>query len=222
MAKTSLRVEKPSRLKKEFRPRTPNQENCVISIAENTVTIINGVAGTGKTAISCAMAASYLREHKIEKIFITRPMVQCSRGNNTLGALKGDLDEKFHPYMTPLIEELVEYLGKFEFDNYVEYSGIEIVPIELCRGRSLENTLIIVDECQNATWEQIVLMLTRIGKGSKIILTGDTKQKDIKDNSFEIILDKLRLIRDVGVCTLGVEDIQRHPIVGQIITALEA
>ena len=211
-----------SKLKKEFKPRTPNQENCVISIAENTVTIINGIAGTGKTAISCGMAASYFMDRRFNKIFITRPMVQASRGNNTLGALKGDLDEKFFPYMTPLIEELSHYLGFENFKNYVEYQNIEIVPIELCRGRSLEDTIIIVDECQNATWEQIVLMLTRIGKGSKIILTGDTKQKDIKDQAFENIISKLDGLNDVGLCTLGIEDIQRHPIVGKIIARLES
>ena len=214
-------VEKASRLMKEdFRPRTKNQEDCIISIAENVVTVINGCSGTGKTAISCAMASSYLCDNKVDKIFITRPMVQCSKGNNTLGALKGDINEKFLPYMFPLIDELEYYIGKEQFRILVFSNTIEIIPIELCRGRSLKNTFIIVDEAQNCTYEQIVLMLTRIDKGSKLIIAGDSKQKDIKDNSFEEIIIKLKDLKNLDIVTLGPEDIQRHPIVGNILARL--
>lgn len=215
-------LERASRLMVEdFEPRTQNQENCVISIAENVVTIITGPSGSGKTAISCGMASSYLCDGKVEKIFITRPMVQASKGNNTLGALKGDLDEKFLPYMTPLIEELERFLGKETFRKYIMQEIIQIVPIELCRGRNLANTFIIVDESQNCTYEQIVLMLTRIDKGSKFVMIGDTKQSDIKGDGFAEVINKIKNVKDLGICLLDINDIQRHEIVGNILRALE-
>jgi phosphate starvation-inducible PhoH-like protein len=222
MAKKKPMLEKASRLMVEdFEPRTQNQENCVISIAENVVTIITGPSGSGKTAISCGMASSYLCDGKVEKIFITRPMVQASKGNNTLGALKGDLDEKFLPYMTPLIEELERFLGKETFRKYIMQEIIQIVPIELCRGRNLANTFIIVDESQNCTYEQIVLMLTRIDKGSKFVMIGDTKQSDIKGGGFAEVINKIKNVKDLGICLLDINDIQRHEIVGNILRALE-
>lgn len=222
MAKKKPMLEKASRLMVEdFKPRTENQKNCVISIAENVVTVITGPSGSGKTAISCGMASSYICDNKVDKIFISRPMVQASKGNNTLGALKGDLDEKFLPYMTPLIQELERFLGKDAFRSYVMQNIIEIVPIELCRGRNLSNTFIIIDEAQNCTYEQIILMLTRIDKGSKLVMIGDIKQSDIKGGDFARIIEKIKNVKNLGLTSLGIEDIQRHSIVGDILRALE-
>lgn len=216
-------LEKASRLMVEdFEPRTENQKNCVISIAENVLTVITGVAGTGKSVIACGMASGYLCDNKVEKIFITRPMIQCGRKGGGIGFLTGDLMEKFLPYVTPLTLELERFLGKDSFRRYLMEGVIEIVPIELIRGRSLKDTFIIGDEIQNATEEQLDNLVTRIDHGSKMVLTGDLDQTDLPTSergALEYFIDDVKGLNNVGICRLGIEDIQRHPIIGHIIAA---
>lgn len=223
MAKKKPILEKASRLMVEdFEPRTENQKNCVISIAENVLTVMTGMAGTGKSAIACGMASSYLCDNKVEKIFITRPMVQCGRKGGGIGFLTGDLMEKFSPYVTPLILELERFLGKESFRRYLMDGTIEILPIELARGRSLKDTFIIGDEIQNATDEQLDMLVTRVDYGSKIVLTGDLDQTDLPINeqgALANFIDDVKGLSNVGLCSLGIEDMQRHPIVGHIIEA---
>lgn len=223
MAKKKSVLDKTSRtMVEDFKPRTDNQKDCVISIAENVLTVIIGVAGTGKSAIACGMASSYLCDNKVEKIFITRPMQQCGRKGGGIGFLVGNLTEKFLPYVTPLTVELERFLGKDTFKRYMIEGIIEIVPLELTRGRSLKNTFIIADEIQNATEEQLDMLVTRIDKGSKIILTGDLDQTDLPINergALDNFVQDVKGLNNVGICSLGIEDIQRHPIVGHIITA---
>jgi phosphate starvation-inducible PhoH-like protein len=222
-AKKKPMLEKASRLMVEdFEPRTENQKNCVISIAENVVTVITGIAGTGKSTIACGMASSYLCDNKVEKIFITRPMVQCGRKGGGIGFLTGDLMEKFLPYVTPLTLELERFLGKDAFRKYLMEGTIEILPIDLTRGRSLKDTFIIADEIQNTTEEQLDMLVTRIDHGSKMVLTGDLDQTDLPNNergALEFFIEDVRGLSNVGICNLGIEDIQRHPIVGHIIAA---
>ena len=200
-------VKESSRLMKEdFRPRTKNQEDCVISIAENVITIVNGLAGTGKTAISCGMAASYLCDNKVDKIFITRPMVQCSKGNNTLGALRGDLNEKFLPYMFPLIDELEYYIGKEQFRVLVFANTIEIMPIELCRGRSLKNSFIIVDEC----FPDSTYITTENGKINIKTIVNSFKNKTNKEYkvlSYNEKTNKTEYKKVINAFSSGIKDI---------------
>lgn len=223
MAKRKPTVEKASRLLvKEFEPRTENQKNCVITIAENDLSIINGVAGTGKTCLACGMAASYLCDNKVDKILITRPLVQCGRNGGGLGFLKGDLSDKVLPYMKPIELELKNFLGKESYRTYITQEVIEIVPLELIRGRSLEDYFIVVDEAQNCTAEQLDMICTRIGRGSKMVLTGDLDQTDLpkKDShGLHDFVNDVKHIKGVGVAYLGIEDIQRSGIVGKIIAA---
>lgn len=224
MKKASLKDTKPQKpaiaLRNELKPRTRNQAACIRSIAENSVTIINSIAATGKTAITCGMAAEYLAFGKCDKILITRPMVQVGKHGGGLGFLPGVINEKFMPYLVPVIEELELYLGKDTVKYLLQTRVIEATPLELLRGRTL-NAFIIVDESQNCTYEQLVCVLTRLGKGSKIVLTGDSNQKDLKDDAFEVIIRKLTNLNNVGICTMNRDDIQRDPIVGDILARLE-
>lgn len=205
-------------IQKNFRTRTDNQTKCVISISENVITFITGPSGTGKTAISCALASQYLCDNKIKKILITRPMIQCGRKGGGLGYLKGTLEDKFAPYVKPITEELETYLGKKELRTYIHDDVVEVLPIELARGRSLENTIIILDEAQNCTFEQLLNVATRLGKKSKLIVTGDNDQIDLPP--YESGLEEFMKINEkdseIGYCKLDSSDNQREAIVARI------
>ena len=186
------------------------------------ITIVLGPSGVGKTAISCGFAAKEYLDGNYDKIFITRPMVQCGRNNGGLGFLKGGVHEKFGPYVIPLIQELEDYIGKSTVSNLISRNIIEMCPIDLARGRSLEDAIILVDESQNCTAEQLDLMVTRLGKGSKIIYTGDLDQTDLTGKDATSLYDfcnDIKNLRSVEVHVLGIEDIQRHPVVGEVIEA---
>lgn len=207
-------------LQKTFKPRTINQNHYVNSIENNVLTICYGCAGTGKTAVACGMAVNKIISGEINKIFITRPLVQCGRNGGGIGFLRGDVYNKIYPFMFPIIGEIENFIGPIHLKNFLKSEIIEVAPLELCRGRTFENTFMILDECQNISYEQMKMFLTRIGKNSKCILTGDIEQKDVRDDAFDRVINNLRGVNNVGICKLELEDIQRHPIVQEILEKL--
>lgn len=206
----------------DFKPRTPNQKNYVRSIAENTVTMCYGPAGSGKTCVAVGMACSYLCDGKIDEIIVTRPMVQCGRKGGGLGFLKGDLNEKFMPFMSPVIEEIEFFLGIEETRRLLFNKKIKVIPLELMKGKNFKRTFMICDEAENCEHEQLKMFLSRICEGSKCVLSGDIAQTDIENCNYAYFLDKLEDLDGVGIVELGIEDIQRHGIVGKILGRLES
>lgn len=211
---------KSIKLQNNLASKTENQKDYILNIVENDITICYGPAGTGKTFIAAALACQALARGDIESIILTRPMVQCSRGDS-LGALKGDLSEKFGPYLMPLIYQMEYFLGKAQTNILISTDVIKLIPLELCRGMNFDNCYAILDEAQNATYEQIKMFMTRIGKFSKVILTGDTKQTDLYDCDFSEIIDRLQNLERVGISKLTKQDIQRNPLISSILGRLE-
>jgi len=209
---------------KEFKPRTPNQANVIRTMIENDITIICGVAGSGKTMLSIGLALEHLKEGKINKIIIARPTVEASPKG--VGFLKGALDEKMAPYLLPLFETIKEFIGKDKLNYLLANNTIEVAPLEYMRGRNFENCYVIADECQNATFEQLKMLMTRLCNNAKIFIVGDTDQTDLGYTRFQsglaTCIKKLDgKVEGLGVCYLDKTDIQRNKIVGQILTALE-
>lgn len=206
----------------QFKPRTENQRNYVISIAENTVTLCHGPAGTGKTCVAVGMACEYLSNGKVDKIIVTRPMVQCGRRGGGLGYLKGDLSEKFLPFMSPVIEEIEYFLGVEETRRLILNKTIQIIPLELMKGKNFERTFMICDEAENCEFEQLKMFLSRICDGTKCVVSGDIAQVDIDKCHYAWFIDRLDDLDGVGIIELGIEDIQRHGIVGRILGRVES
>ena len=157
--------------RKQLKPKTPNQANYLKGMSESDVTFCSGPAGTGKTAVAVGMGCEYLLENKISKIVITRPVVESGRG---LGFLPGTLTEKVQPYLVPIMEEMKLYLGRETYNSMRETNAIEVCPLEYMRGRNFHDTFMILDEAQNATFEQIKMFLTRIGIGSTAVSLMET------------------------------------------------
>ena len=190
-------------------------------MSENDVTFCSGPAGSGKTAVSVGLACEYILNHKVEKIVITRPVVESGRG---IGFLPGTLIEKVHPYMVPIIEEMKLYLGTETFNTMRSTNEIEICPLEYMRGRNFHSTFMILDEAQNATFEQIKMFLTRIGIGSKAIINGDLDQTDLKGDAFgglSSCMGSLDNLEGVGICKLDHSDIVRNDIIAKILKRLK-
>lgn len=208
---------RPSR--KKLKPKTENQENYIIEMAESDVTFCSGPAGSGKTAVAVGMACEYILEDRVEKIVITRPVVESGRG---IGFLPGSLNEKVHPYMVPIIEEMKLYLGMETYNSMRTTNTIEICPLEYMRGRNFHNTFMILDEAQNATFEQIKMFMTRIGIGSKAVVNGDLDQTDLRGESggLKDCMARLDDLNGVGVCYLTNDDIVRNNIISKILTRL--
>lgn len=207
--------------RKKLKPKTRNQSDYIISMSENDVTFCSGPAGSGKTAVAVGLACEYILNNKIEKIVITRPVVESGRG---IGFLPGSLVEKVHPYMVPIIEEMKLYLGTETFNTMRSTNEIEICPLEYMRGRNFHNTFMILDEAQNATFEQIKMFLTRIGIGSKAIINGDLDQTDLKGDSFgglSSCMGSLDNLEGVGICRLDHSDIVRNDIIAKILKRLK-
>jgi phosphate starvation-inducible PhoH-like protein len=211
---------KSIRLQNNLSSKTENQKDYIRNIVENDITICYGPAGTGKTFIAAGLACQALARGDIDSIILTRPMVQCSRGD-TLGALKGTLLEKFSPYLMPLIYQMEYFLGKAQASVLISTDVIKLIPLELCRGMNFDNCFAILDESQNATYEQIKMFMTRIGKFSKLILNGDTRQSDLYDCDFSEIIDRLQNLDRVGISKLTKQDIQRNPLIASILGRLE-
>ena len=219
MARQAKKPKTTRQRRKILRPKTRNQEAYMQSINKSDVTFCSGPAGSGKTSVSVGMACEYLIEKKVDKIIITRPVVESGRG---LGHLPGTLVEKINPYLIPILEEMNQYLTKNTVETYRSRDIIELCPLEYMRGRNFHNCFMILDEAQNATFEQIKMFITRIGKDSKAVINGDLRQSDLDKHQggLKTCMDKLVEVSGVGVCKLDYSDIERSGIVSKILLTL--
>ena len=200
------------------RGRTQEQKDYISLIKSKDLVLCNGVAGTGKTFIASSIAIDYLySDSPINKIIITRPMVGAGEHS---GFLPGGIDDKSRPYMMPIYESISEKMSEQEADRLIEElkakNRLEVVPLEFMKGRTFKNCFAILDEAQNATAKQIKMFMTRLGLGSKMVVTGDPQQVDIPNSGFEDICEKLGDVEQIGSITLTKASIQRHPIVSII------
>ena len=203
------------------KPKTIGQEEYVRSVLANTVTIGIGPAGTGKTYLAVAAAVQAFRDRQISRIILTRPAVEAGE---RLGFLPGDLQSKVDPYLRPLYDALFDLLGAETYQKYLERGNIEIAPLAYMRGRTLDDSFIILDEAQNTSREQMKMFLTRLGFGSKIVITGDVTQIDLPDGTMSGLKQAMRVLRGVegiGICTLTNADVVRHVMVQRIVKAYE-
>ena len=206
---------------KPIKAKTVGQQQYMKAIAKNTVTIGVGPAGTGKTYLAVAAAVAAIRERTVNRIILTRPAVEAGE---RLGFLPGDLQNKVDPYLRPLYDALYDMLGAETFQKYQERGAIEVAPLAYMRGRTLDDSFIILDEAQNTTKEQMKMFLTRLGFGSKIVITGDVTQIDLPADKISGLKDALRVLTDVpdiAICKLSSADVVRHALVQQIINAYE-
>ena len=204
-----------------LRPKTLGQKKYVDSIRKNTIVFGVGPAGTGKTYLAMAMAITAFKNNEVNRIILTRPAIEA--GEN-LGFLPGDLQQKVDPYLRPLYDALYEIMGAENFARNMEKGAIEVAPLAYMRGRTLDNSFIVLDEAQNTTPEQMKMFLTRIGYGSKAVVTGDTTQIDLprgKNSGLIESTEILKNIEDIAICNLTNKDVVRHPLVQKIIAAYE-
>ncbi|MDR0617163.1 MAG: PhoH family protein [Synergistaceae bacterium] len=206
---------------KIIRPYTRGQKEYVDAINSNDVVFAIGPAGTGKTYLAVAVAVSILKASRINRIVLVRPVVDAGE---RLGYLPGDLMEKIEPYIRPLYDAFYDLLPPDKFNRYVEKGVVEIAPLAYMRGRTLNNSFVILDEAQNATKEQMKMFLTRLGQGSKAVLTGDVTQVDLpsgKESGLRVVEGILRGIEGIAFCSLTNSDVVRHDIVQRIVKAYE-
>ena len=204
-----------------IKPKTIGQKKYIESVLKNTITIGVGPAGTGKTYLAVAAAVAAFRERKVNRIILTRPAVEAGE---RLGFLPGDLQSKIDPYLRPLYDALYQIMGAESFQKNMEKGLIEVAPLAYMRGRTLDNAFIILDEAQNTTPAQMKMFLTRIGFGSKAVITGDATQKDLAPDAtsgLDIALKVLRNVEEIGICELTSQDVVRHPVVQKIVKAYE-
>ena len=206
---------------KPIKAKTVGQQTYMKAIQKNTVTIGVGPAGTGKTYLAVAAAVAAFRDKSVNRIILTRPAVEAGE---RLGFLPGDLQNKVDPYLRPLYDALYDMLGAETFQKYQERGSIEVAPLAYMRGRTLDDSFIILDEAQNTTREQMKMFLTRLGFGSKIVITGDVTQIDLPDDKVSGLKDAIRVlegVKDIAICRLTSADVVRHALVQQIINAYE-
>jgi phosphate starvation-inducible PhoH-like protein len=206
--------------RKKLKPKTENQEDYIICMSQSDVTFCSGPAGTGKTAVAVGLACEHIIQEKVERIVITRPVVEAGRG---LGFLPGSLVEKIQPYLVPIVEEMKLYLTPETYNSLRATNRIEMCPLEYMRGRNFHNTFMILDEAQNATYEQIKMFLTRIGINSKAVINGDITQTDLRDGvqgGLDSCMDRLHDLNGVSICELDYEDIVRSNIISKILKRL--
>jgi len=202
-----------------IRPKTSNQKKYVDAIEENTITFGIGPAGTGKTYLAMAMAVSALQQKKVNRIILTRPAVEAGEH---LGFLPGTLSEKIDPYLRPLFDALHDMIDVESIPRLMQSGVIEVAPLAYMRGRTLNDAFIILDEAQNTTPEQMKMFLTRLGFGSKMVVTGDVTQVDLPNGShsgLRVIRDILQNIDDIAFLELTAEDVVRHRLIGDIVKA---
>lgn len=201
--------------------KTLGQQRYMKAISKNTITIGVGPAGTGKTYLAVAAAVAAFREKAVNRIILTRPAVEAGE---RLGFLPGDLQNKVDPYLRPLYDALYDMLGAETYQKYLERGNIEVAPLAYMRGRTLDDGFIILDEAQNTTREQMKMFLTRLGFGSKIVITGDITQIDLPSDKVSGLKDAVRIldnVPDIAICRLTASDVVRHALVQRIIAAYE-
>ena len=206
---------------KPIKAKTVGQQNYMKAIGKHTITIGVGPAGTGKTYLAVAAAVAAFRERSINRIILTRPAVEAGE---RLGFLPGDLQNKVDPYLRPLYDALYDMLGPEVFQKYQERGCIEVAPLAYMRGRTLDDSFIILDEAQNTTKEQMKMFLTRLGFGSKVVITGDVTQIDLPSDKTSGLKDAIRVledVKDIAICKLTSADVVRHALVQEIINAYE-
>ena len=204
-----------------IKPKTIGQKEYVDSISQNTVTIGVGPAGTGKTYLAVAAAVAAFRERKVNRIILTRPAVEAGE---RLGFLPGDLQNKVDPYLRPLYDALFEMLGADAYAKYLERGNIEVAPLAYMRGRTLDDSFIILDEAQNTSREQMKMFLTRIGFGSKAVITGDITQIDLPHGTHSGLIQAQHVlagVRGIAFTYFTAADVVRHPLVARIVEAYE-
>ena len=205
---------------KPLKPKTLGQQKYVEAIRKNTITMGIGPAGTGKTYLAVAMAVKAFRAQEVNRIVLTRPAVEAGE---KLGFLPGDLQNKVDPYLRPLYDALFDMLGADNFQKYQERGNIEVAPLAYMRGRTLDDSFIIMDEAQNTT-EQMKMFLTRLGFNSKAIITGDVTQIDLPDARRSGLVEASKILReipDIAICRFSEKDVVRHRLVQDIIKAYE-
>lgn len=206
---------------KPIKPKTIGQKNYIKSIENNDLTFCVGPAGTGKTYLAVAMAVKAFRNEQVNRIILTRPAVEAGE---SLGFLPGDLKDKVDPYLRPLYDALFDILGVEKFNKYMERGMIEVAPLAYMRGRTLDYSFIILDEAQNTTREQMKMFLTRLGFGSKAVVTGDITQIDLpkgKTSGLKHAIEVLKHLKEIGFSYLTEKDVVRHQLVQKIIKAYE-
>lgn len=204
-----------------IKTRSQNQSSYINLIRENDITIGIGPAGTGKTFLAVAVALQALRDGEVSRIIITRPMVEAGE---RMGFLPGTLEEKIDPYLRPIYDAFDSLLGPGCVDDYLRSKTIEIAPLAYMRGRTLDNSYIILDEAQNATAQQIEMFLTRMGEGSKVIVNGDVTQVDLpksKESGLQFLNEIIGNVRGVAFQHFTDVDVVRHPLVKEIVTCYE-
>ena len=206
---------------KPVKPKTLGQKRYCTAIATHTITIGVGPAGTGKTYLAVALAVKAFRAQEVNRIILTRPAVEAGE---KLGFLPGDLQQKVDPYLRPLYDALFDMLGAETYQRYVERGNIEVAPLAYMRGRTLDDSFIILDEAQNTTPEQMKMFLTRLGFGSKMVITGDITQIDLpagKRSGLKEVLQILKGIDDIAQIRFSEKDVVRHKLVQDIVKAYE-
>ena len=206
---------------KPIKPKTLGQKRYVDAIKKNTITLGIGPAGTGKTYLAVAAAVAAFRDKQVNRIILTRPAVEAGE---RLGFLPGDLQSKVDPYLRPLYDALFDMLGAETYNKYLERGSIEVAPLAYMRGRTLDDSFIILDEAQNTSREQMKMFLTRLGFGSKIVITGDITQIDLPRDTVSGLKEAMRVldgVEDIAICRLNEADVVRHVIVQRIIKAYE-
>ena len=206
---------------KPIKPKTVGQRTYCDNIKGNTITIGVGPAGTGKTYLAVAMAVNAFRAQQVNRIILTRPAVEAGE---KLGFLPGDLQQKVDPYLRPLYDALFDMLGAETYQRFVERGNIEVAPLAYMRGRTLDDSFIILDEAQNTTGEQMKMFLTRLGFNSKMVITGDVTQIDLPDGKRSGLKEAVRILKgvdDIAIFRFTEKDVVRHKLVQDIIRAYE-
>ena len=206
---------------KQIKPTTQGQKKYVDAIRSGMITFGLGPAGTGKTYLAMAMAITAFKREEVSRIILTRPAIEAGE---KLGFLPGDLQSKIDPYLRPLYDALYQIMGADSFIKNSEKGLIEVAPLAYMRGRTLDNAFIILDEAQNTTPAQMKMFLTRIGFGSKVVITGDSTQKDLPAGTvsgLDVAVKVVKDLDDISICTLTSKDVVRHPLVQKIVKAYE-